>query len=239
MRLNKLIWEDFLDAVEHVNSGVLSQKLRWQILEDTDRYYYDKTGLIGLDTGHLEAIAGRINAIDLQLRRLNNAIAATQTGQAGILPAENKQGLPDFNILGIEGQMTAQEVRNATVDFLERSGPENLGIAPLVVVAGVAVTALVVGAVITVAALVVEHDEIEADLAHKELEIENKILANPSLIEDWTEYKDVVQGQSRGLVDNIFGAGSGKSLLSGAAGVIAVVVIGYFAMKFMDKRKSK
>lgn len=77
MRLNKLIWEDFLDAVEHVNSGVLSQKLRWQILEDTDRYYYDKTGLIGLDTGHLEAIAGRINAIDLQLRRLNNAIAAT------------------------------------------------------------------------------------------------------------------------------------------------------------------
>ncbi len=97
---------------------------------------------------------------------------------------------------------------------------------------------MVGGTLITLFALHNKQVEIEAEVDKKQLELEEKIIERPEVLQDFTEYKQTVQGTQRGLIDSLLGAGSGKTLLGGAAGIAAVVIAGYFIMKAMEKRKA-
>lgn len=233
-RLNNTTWNRFKADLESLNYNVARLKLKFTLMDETGLWAHNNG--LPLFTTEVNTIFEKIVALDKQAQAINTAYSYTQSLIAGVRNSDMYPG--DFDIVAPEGALNSQQIQQATVDLDALNKPPfNLGIAPIVIVAGVAVVALVVGAIATVSIMSAKEKELETEVDKMQIELEKEITSMPELIQDWTEYKRVTQGKTRGLIDNLLGPGAGSSILSGAGGIAALLVVGYFAMKWFEKSK--
>jgi len=235
-RLEQSTWNEFVDQLENLNNGITRTKVRYDLLDNSERWFSDSVGHLGpTPVMFMSSKFREINVLDNESLKMNQLYELVNAGQVGVVDSASYPG--DFDIVAIQGSMTAEQIKALTVNLDALYEPPALGVAPVLVAAGLAVTALVVGGIITVTALITKQEEIEAEIESKQIELEHQILQNPSILPAWTEYKEAQQSQSRGLIDDLLGTGATGKLMGGAAGVVVIVVAGYFLMKYMEKRK--
>jgi len=237
--LSENTWNEFLDSLEALNNGVLRTKMKFDLLDNTDQWFFDVTGQVALPSFAFVSAFEDLSRLDEQVHKLNSAYSLINSGKVGVVDSWDHRGSGDFDIVGIQGQLSDEQAKDLQVNLNALYKPESLEGPPLIIAAGIAVTALVVGAVITVKALSTKQAEIEAELDAAQMEVEKKILENPSILPDWTKYKESVQGETRSLIDQLLGPGTGQKVVGGALGLVAVLAIGWIAMGFMNKKKAR
>ena len=231
-RLDSGQWNTFKDDLEGFNHSMARVKLKFHLL-DTTVDFAGRHG-ISFDSKLMGEWYKAITVLDTQARAINIAYSYIQSMNAGSRPSTDPA---DFDIVAKQGYLTSEQVDQATVNLNAlNQGPFNLGIAPFVVAGGVAVVALVVGAIATVTIMSSKEKQIEAWIDNSELELEKLLIANPAILPLWTEYKESTQATTRGAIDDLFGTGTGKSILAGAGGLVLLLVGGYFVMKMLDKK---
>jgi hypothetical protein len=234
-------WNDYLARLEYLNKGIIRTKIKLELLNDSDRFYYDRTGQLStVPSMFIGGTLGQLETLNREAGKLNLIYDLVNSGRVGVLNSYDVPG--DFDLVAVQGNLSNQEIADLKVNLDALYEPNKLegalGIAPIIIAAGVVVTALVVGAVISVTAMITKQEEIEAEIDAKQIELEHKILANPAIIDDWANYKQAVQGETRGVIDEFLGTGATKKLFAGAAGVVFLVVAGYFVLKYMEKKKT-
>lgn len=235
--LDQTQWDDYLARLEYLNKGLIRTKIKWQILEDSDLWYSDATGQLGpIPTTFISNVFYQIETLNTEIAKLNIIYELVNSGKIGVLNSYESPG--DFDFVAAQGALTDQEIIDLKVNLEALYSQKPLGVAPILIAAGVIITALVVGAVISVTAMITKQEEIEAEIEAKQIDLEHKILANPDIIDDWTDYKQASQGEARGVIDEFLGTGATKKLFAGAAGVVFMVVAGYFVLKYMEKKRT-
>lgn len=237
-RLPEDVWNFFVENLEAHNKYLFRLKMKWDLLDNTDQFYYDVVQEIGAGSV-INDLFQEIETLSFWTDKLNNAYSAAKNGTAGVRITKLADGNDDFNIVSITGKMSESDIQASSIpkDQTFEATLQGLGIAPAIIAAGIGLV-LVSGTLITLFALKKRETEIEAEVDKQQMKLEEKLLANPSVIDQWTQYKQSVQGNQRGLIESIFGSGTGKTLLSGAAGIAIFAVGGYILMKALEKRKT-
>ena len=172
-------WREFEAGLEALSSKVTGLKIAYTLFA-SEKAAAERGGMQfpAMDTRDIFKQLSKLSDLALGL---NYAYLYTQTLQAGIKSSKKRPG--DIDIILTEAaaqELGPAQVERATVKLKKISS--ELGIAPVVIVAGVAVVALVVGAVITVSALRSRADKLQAEIEKGRQAIERSALKNPEAL---------------------------------------------------------
>lgn len=236
-QVSSQLWGRFEIELEALNRRLVGLKALLTVIDDTVGFALQNNIPVSIGQPIIQRWIDRIMPLASQAERLNTAVMYTQIYGAGVQPAYDG----DFDIVIPPGLPEAQ--LNAATVSLESLKPRldgpQLGIAPLLIYGGIAVVALVTGAVSTVALMNMLSKDIEGEMQLAQIDLEKQIAANPEILPEWTEYKKTVQKESRSIVDDFLGPGSGKAILGGAATLGALLIGGYFLMKAFDRKGAR
>lgn len=213
-------YNQFLDAVDHLNSQMAVINLRLNLLRAKMSFAALHHVQPAESQNYLADIDRSYITLKNQTDKLSMAVMLLRTYRAGL--SIRSDG--DFDIVA-EKDVLSEHVKDAAT----------LNGLPWIIAGSVAVVALVVGAIATVKALNYQGKKIDAAARNAEREIEKKILAKPELIEPYAQYRETIkENKTHGLIDKIFGKGAGRDILSGVGGVLLVLGIGWAVWRWTN-----
>jgi len=231
-------WRRFEADLEALSAQVTGLKIAYTLFA-SEKAAAERGGMQfpAIDT---RDIFKRLSKLSDQALGLNYAYLYTQTLQAGI--KRSKKFKEDIDIILTEAaaqEIGPKQVERATVKLKkissETAGP--LGVAPVVIVAGVAVVALVVGAVITVAALRSRADKLQAEIKKGRQAIERAALGNPAALAEYRKLRQTENhAQGEAWIDKLLGPGAGKAITGGILGLGLALVAAWILFKYSERK---